>query len=76
MRKAVRGHMIWINYLLDVGPHPIHKQGLFKKQRKSVNFYVIYLGGYQYVLMQTGLDDWHPLFFLTNSCIWKITMYM
>ena len=28
MRKAVRGHMIQTKYLLDVRPHPMHKQGL------------------------------------------------
>ena len=44
MRKAVRGHMIQIKYLLDVRPCPIRKQGLFQKQRKSVFFLLLFFG--------------------------------
>ena len=62
--------MIRIKYLLDVGPHPIHKQGLFLETKEKWFFcYLFGGGGYQYVLMQTGLGNWHPSFFLQMSCI-------
>ena len=28
------------------------------------------------MLMKTGLGNWHPLFFLPMSHIWKIIIYM
>ena len=81
MRKGVRVHMIQIKYLLDVGPRPIHKQGMSRGKvffvqkvyteklriKKCLFLLFIFFQGCQDVLMQTGLGYWHPFFTLINE---------
>ena len=45
MRKAVGGPMTRIKYLLDVGPHSMHKDYSRKKFTGKVGFFYLFGGG-------------------------------